>query len=77
MGTALAVWGTALIVSLSPEGIPRIAETRLDGRVLAFTALISLATGVAFGLAPALIVSGVNLADTLKEQGRGATGSRG
>src|SRR5215510_8688293 len=70
VGAALAVWGTNLIVALSPEGITRISETRLDARVLAFTALVSIATGVAFGLAPALIISRTNLAESLKEGGR-------
>jgi putative ABC transport system permease protein len=74
-GATLAVWGTDLIVALSPDGITRIAETRLDARVLAFTALVTLATGVAFGLAPALIISNTNLAESLKEGGRGASGS--
>jgi putative ABC transport system permease protein len=74
-GAVLAVWGTDLIVALSPEGITRIAETRVDARVLAFTGLISLATGVAFGLAPALIISGTNLAESLREGARGATSS--
>ena len=72
-GAVLAVWGTDLIVALSPEGLTRIAETRVDARVLAFTGLISLATGVAFGLAPALIISGTNLAEALREGARGAT----
>jgi putative ABC transport system permease protein len=72
-GAVLAVWGTGVIVALSPEGLTRIAETQVDGRVLAFTALISLATGVLFGLAPALIISGTNLAEALREGARGAT----
>ena len=74
LGATLAVWGMELIIALSPEGITRIAETRLDARVLAFTALVTLATGVAFALAPALIISKTNLAEALKEGGRGATG---
>jgi putative ABC transport system permease protein len=74
-GAVLAVWGTDLIVALSPEGITRITETRVDARVLAFTGLISLATGVAFSLAPALIISGTNLAESLREGARGATSS--
>ncbi len=57
LGTLLAFWGTDLIVALSPETLTRVAETELDARVLAFTALVSLATGIAFGLAPALLVS--------------------
>jgi putative ABC transport system permease protein len=74
-GAVLAMWGTRLIVSISPEGITRIAETRVDARVLAFTGFISLATGVGFGLAPALIISGTNLAESLREGARGATSS--
>lgn len=75
VGTALAVWGTDLIVELSPEALTRFAETRLDARVLAFTALVSLATGIAFGLAPALIISRTNLAESLKEGGRSSAAS--
>jgi putative ABC transport system permease protein len=74
-GAVLALWGTDLIVALSPEGITRITETRVDARVLAFTGFISLATGVAFGLAPALMISGTNLAESLREGARGATSS--
>jgi putative ABC transport system permease protein len=74
-GAVLAVWGTDLIVALSPEGITRITETRVDARVLMFTGFISLLTGVAFGLAPALIISGTNLAESLREGARGATSS--
>ena len=75
VGTGLALWGMSLIIALSPDGIARIAETRLDARVLAFTALVSLATGVAFGLAPALIISRTNLAESLKEGGRSTSSS--
>jgi putative ABC transport system permease protein len=75
LGAMLAVWGMELIIALSPEGLTRIAETKLDARVLAFTALVTLTTGVAFGLAPALIISKTNLAEALKEGERGATGS--
>jgi putative ABC transport system permease protein len=74
-GMMLAVWGTNLIVALSPEGITRIAETGLDARVLAFTVLVTLTTGVVFGVAPALIISKTNLVEALKEGGRNATGS--
>jgi putative ABC transport system permease protein len=74
-GAVLAVWGTDVIIALSPEGLTRISETRVDARVLAFTGLISLATGVAFGLAPALLIAGTNLAEALREGARGATAS--
>jgi putative ABC transport system permease protein len=74
LGSLLAMWGTRLIVSLSPEGITRITETRLDARVLAFTAAISLLTGVLFGIAPAVSFSPAALAESLKEGGRGGSG---
>jgi putative ABC transport system permease protein len=75
LGTVLAFWGMDLIVALSPDTLTRVAETELDARVLIFTALVSLVTGVAFGLAPALLVSKANLAESLKEGRRGATAS--
>lgn len=74
LGALLAMWGTDLIVSLSPEGITRIAETRLNLRVLAFTALVAVLTGAVCGLAPALGVSRERLAEALKEGGRNSTG---
>ena len=74
-GTMLAFWGTDLIVALSPESLARVAETEIDARVLAFTAVVSLVTGIAFGLAPALLISKTNVAESLKEGRRGATAS--
>ncbi len=72
LGLLLAWWGKDLLVALSPEGIARIGETRLDARVLIFTALVSLVTGALFGSAPALAASSVSLSESLKEGGRGA-----
>jgi putative ABC transport system permease protein len=74
LGSLLAMWGTKLIVALSPESITRISETRLDARVLVFTAAISLLTSVLFGLAPAVSVSSRELAEALKEGGRSGSG---
>ena len=54
LGLLLAVWGTDLLIALVPENIPRSGDIRLDISVLVFTLLVSLATGVLFGLAPAL-----------------------
>jgi putative ABC transport system permease protein len=70
----VAACGIKLIIALSPEGLTRVAETRLDLRVLAFTAVVSLATGIAFGLAPALTTFRTDLVQSLKEGARGATG---
>jgi putative ABC transport system permease protein len=74
LGLLLAWWGKDVLVVLSPEGIARINDTRLDARVLAFTVLVSLVTGVLFGSAPALAASGVSLSESLKEGGRGVGG---
>jgi len=66
-GLLLAIWGTDLMTSYLPEGIPRISEVGIDASVLGFTFAASLLTGVLFGLAPALQSSNPNLTETLKE----------
>ena len=76
LGLLFAWWGKDLLVAWSPPGIARIAEARLDPRVLTFTVLVSLVTGVIFGLAPALAASGVSLSEALKDGGRGASDGR-
>jgi predicted permease len=73
IGLLLALWGTDLLVSLVPKGLPRVAEINLDMRVLGFTVLVSLVTGVLFGLAPALQASKSDLVEALKEGGKGAS----
>ncbi len=57
-------------------GLPRAEEVAVDGRVLLFTMVISIVTGVAFGLTPALQASNPDLNETLKEGGRHSSGSR-
>ena len=54
VGLLLAVWGTPLLVSVIPDKVPRIHEVNVDLRVLGFALLVSVATGIVFGLAPAL-----------------------
>ena len=66
-GWMLAFCGVELLLSLSPENIPRLLDIRLDGRVLSFTLLVSLLTGVIFGLSPAMQASKTELTETLKE----------
>ena len=73
----LAMWGVELLKALSPENLPRVEDVRLDGRVLVFTLLISLLTGVISGLIPALRATRINLNETLNEGGRSGEGSRG
>jgi putative ABC transport system permease protein len=71
LGVLLSVWGIHLLVAGAPSSIPRVKEVSLDKWVLGFTFLISLFTGIVFGLAPALQVSRTDLNETLKESGRG------
>ncbi len=73
LGSLLALWGVDLLVAASPADIPRVKEIAVDARVLGFTFLISILTGIFFGLIPALGVSKFNLNEVLKEGGRGST----
>ncbi|HEV8702062.1 MAG TPA: ABC transporter permease [Candidatus Polarisedimenticolia bacterium] len=77
LGLMLALWGIDLLSALEPGTLPRMSEVRIDGGVLLFTLLLSLASGVLFGLAPALQVSRARVNQTLKEGGRAATETRG
>lgn len=75
LGAALAFAGVHAIVRLLPADFPRAADIRMDGPVLLFTLLIALATGIVFGIAPALQGSRTDLRETLHETGRSSTTS--
>jgi len=76
-GALLALWGTHIIKASTALNIPRLDETSLDVRVLGFTLIVSLLTGLIFGLAPAWQASKLDLNETLKEGGRsGGSGVR-
>jgi putative ABC transport system permease protein len=77
LGVLLAVWGTAALVALSPDSLPRAREIGFDWRVLAFTGAIALTTGILFGLVPAIWSSRADLVGALKENSRGVTGGHG
>jgi predicted permease len=67
LGLALAPLGVRLIMAFLADKVPSSVEVGLDGTVLAFTAAISLATGLLSGLIPGLRLARKNLAKTLKE----------
>jgi predicted permease len=79
VGSLVAVWALDLIIKFGPENVPRLGEVRLDPRVLGFTLLVTLLTGILFGLAPALQGARVSLTEALNESGRvsGAGGREG
>ncbi len=73
-GLLLGWWGVDLLKGLLPAGFPRVADIGVDPRVLGFTLLVSCATGLAFGLAPALQFTRPDVQGALKESARGSTG---
>ncbi|MGH9838201.1 MAG: ADOP family duplicated permease, partial [Blastocatellia bacterium] len=75
-GVLLALWSSNLLKTSTVLNIPRLDETRLDLRVLGFTFIVSLLTGLIFGLAPAWQASKLNLNETLKEGGRSGGAAR-
>ncbi len=74
IGLLLAVWGVHLLSSLTPAGLG-VETVAIDGRALGFTFMISVLTGLLFGLAPAMQATSPNLTESLKEGGR--SGSEG
>ncbi|MEY2485355.1 MAG: hypothetical protein QOH39_1003 [Verrucomicrobiota bacterium] len=78
VGLLLSVVGLTVLKRFIPPNISQAQAISIDGKVLMFTVLVSLATGMIFGLAPATQAANFNLNDTLKESGRdSAAGSRG
>lgn len=78
LGVAIAEWGTAAFQKFAPANIPRVRNVDVDLRVLAFALLLAVGTTIAFGLAPALRTSRVDLAHAMREGGRSVSraGSR-
>jgi putative ABC transport system permease protein len=74
LGLTLAFWGLDLLLAAIPIDLPFWMKFDLDGRVLGFTVGVTLLTGLIFGAAPALQASKVDLNESLKDGGRGASG---
>lgn len=77
LGVLLSLWGTDVMVAAIPYELPFWMRFDLDWRVLGFAVAVSTASGVAFGLAPALQLSRPDLHEALKDGGRGTTAGRG
>src|SRR5207253_2150268 len=76
LGLFVAWWCADTLFAVLPRGVPHVGTLRLDASLLAFTAAISLASGVLAGLTPALRSARTDLHDTLKEGGRGPSTTR-
>ncbi|HYO16407.1 MAG TPA: ABC transporter permease [Thermoanaerobaculia bacterium] len=76
LGLTLALWGTRLLLVVSPASLPHTTEIRLNADVLAFTSGIALFTALLCGLLPALQAARKNVQISLKEGGRSGGGSQ-
>ena len=75
-GVLLAIWGTSFLVETAPSAIPRLGDVHLDAPILAFSLLLSFATGVLMGLVPAFQAARLDQREALQQQGgRGMVGS--
>ena len=74
VAVVLAWWGVQVLRTAMPEGVPRVAEIAVDVRVLTAAALLSIVTGVLFGIVPALQLSRPDLTMALKDGSRGSVG---
>jgi len=75
LGILLCLFSVRWIHILGTKSIPRLEDVGIDGRVLLFTLLLSVASGILFGLFPALRVSRLDLNSTLKDASRGSAGT--
>jgi putative ABC transport system permease protein len=75
-GLLLSIWLTDVLLSIIPEGAPRLDQVGIDYRVLSFAFGISALTGILFGLVPALQASKLDVSSSLKEGGRTGEGHR-
>ncbi|HEX8178415.1 MAG TPA: ABC transporter permease [Pyrinomonadaceae bacterium] len=76
LGLLVAQWGIHALLALTVGILPRANEVGLDARVLGFTLLLSLVTGIVFGLAPALQTSKTDVRDALKDGGTSGSSPR-
>jgi putative ABC transport system permease protein len=73
MGVALAWGGVRVLLALQPSNLPRMVDIQVNGTVLSFAFLLSVVTGIAFGVLPALQAVRGDVAGSIREGARGAT----
>jgi putative ABC transport system permease protein len=76
LGLLIARWGVDALLAISPRDLLSFTTASIDKRVLGFALVLSVLTSVIFGLLPALEASRPNTNESLKEGGRGTSGSR-
>jgi len=76
LGVGLAYEGLRFLVAIGPANLPRLSEISLDARALAFTVVLSLVSGLLFGLIPALKYAGPRISVALRSAGRTSSVSR-
>ena len=77
VGTSLAAWAVDAVKAFGPSGVPRLANVVIDARVLGFSVVVAIVTGLLFGLIPALHAATPNVGQMLKESTRGSSSRRG
>ncbi|MEO5894240.1 MAG: ABC transporter permease [Vicinamibacterales bacterium] len=77
LGMLLGVWAVDALIAIAPADAPRVSEIRLDLTVFAFAALLTIVTGVLFGLVPALHSSRADVTRALKDGSRGSSAAGG
>ncbi len=77
LGLFLAQWSLGPLLKISAGSVPQVFEVTLDRSVLFFTIVVSVITGLVFGIAPALRTTRLDLRETLNEGSRGSTAGPG
>ena len=75
LGLLLAAWGVSLLTSTAVTGLPRAQSIAVDWPVAIFTLVLSIVTGLVFGVIPAVQATRFDIRESLNEESRGASGS--
>lgn len=76
VGILIAIWGTDILVAISPSDFPRLNDVSINLDVIWFVVIVSIVTGILFGLVPALYSTRSSVYSSLKEGGGRTSGSR-